>query len=249
MFDRYCVNFSALPPASLPRLLALCLCLLSCLPLAARASVVDATAAEAAYQRGEYAEARSMFEELSVEFRGVNTDTSDFKVYREAVYLYDRLADCAFTQKDWVSLKRYLDGMLVVSHSERSMSEAALSGALASGIAYASAGYLSDRLDESVRISSIVQLKRSLVLVLLDSNGEGKAGEIAIEEYQALAAALRKVVTIGEGYYALDKRKLEKHYDEFDAIFARLDELGDVEALWTKYPPAARKEESSAEQK
>jgi hypothetical protein len=240
MFDRYCVIFPALQPETLWRLPALCLGMLLCLSQLTRASVVDAKEAEAAYQRGEYVEARRQFEELVTEFRNTNTDASDFKVYREAIYLYDRLADCAFTEKDWPALKRYLDGMLVVSHSERSMAEAALSGALASGIAYATAGYLSDQLDESVRISSIVQLKRSLVLVLLDTNGKGPHGELAIEQYQVLAATLRSVVSIRDGYYLLDRRKLEKHYEEFDAIFAKLDEIGDMDELWTKYPPAGR---------
>ena len=240
MSDRYCVNLSfKLRLSSLPGCIAAliaCICMLQ----VAHASVVDAREAEAAYQRGEYAEARSMFEKLAQEFRNTNTDGSDVKVYREAIYLYDRQADCAFTQKDWPALKRCLDGMLVVSHSERSMSEAALSGALASGIAYASAGYLSDQLDESVRISSIIQLKRSLVLVLLDTDGKGDAGSVAIEQYQLLAAALRGVVSIAEGYYAIDRRKLEDSFDDFDEIFARLDEIGNVEELWEKYPPAGR---------
>lgn len=240
MFDRYCVIFTAVQLAAARRLLVVCLGMLLGLCTQVEASVVDAKQAEAVYKRGEYAEARRQFEELVTEFRNTNTDTSDFKVYREAIYLYDRLADCAFTEKDWEALKRYLDGMLVVSHSERSMAEAALSGALASGIAYATAGYLSDQLDESVRISSIVQLKRSLVLVLLDTQGSGPHGDLAIEQYQVLAATLRSVVSITDGYYLLDRRKLEKHFEEFDAIFAKLDEIGDMDELWTKYPPAGR---------
>ncbi len=243
MHDRYCVNFSVIPwGASLRGGLAV-LILLMGLCQVALASAVDARKAETTYQRGEYAEARAMFEALAEEFRNTNTDASDITVYREAIYLYDRLADCAFTQKDWPALKRYLDGMLVVSHSERSMSEAALSGALASGIAYASAGFLSDQLDESVRISSIVQLKRSLVLVLLDTGGAGADGSLAIEQYQLLAAALRSVVDIADGYYALDRRQLEEHYEDFDAIFARLDEIGNIEELWEKYPPAGREKD------
>src|SRR5690606_31082901 len=102
----------------------------------------------------------------------------------------------------------------------------------ASGIAYATAGYLSDQLDESVRISSIIQLKRSLVLLLLDTDGSGPNGELAIEQYQLLAAALRSVVSTAEGYYAIDRRQLEEHFEDFDAIFARLDELGNVDELW-----------------
>ncbi|MEZ5339812.1 MAG: hypothetical protein R3F46_16315 [bacterium] len=240
MTDRIHVNILSHLPGSLPRAALLLLFLLAGLCRPALASVVDSRKAEQTYQSGDYAEARRQFELLSEEFRNTNTDTSDFRVYREAIYLYDRLADTAFTQKDWPALKRYLDGMLVVSHSERSMSEAALSGALASGIAYATAGYLSEQLDESVRISSIIQLKRSLVLVLLDSEGTGPAGQLAIEQYQLLAAALRSVVSVGEGYYAIDRRSLEDHFDDFDAIFARLDELGNIEELWEKYPPAAR---------
>ncbi|MCB1220862.1 MAG: hypothetical protein H7A35_04085 [Planctomycetales bacterium] len=240
MTDRYCVIFSAVLRDPL-RIAAIALLVCACgLCRPALASVVDSRKAEQTYQSGDYAEARRMFEALSEEFRNTNTDTSDYRVYREAIYLYDRLADCAFTQKDWPALKRYLDGMLVVSHSERSLSEAALSGALASGIAYATAGYLSDQLDESVRISSIIQLKRSLVLLLLDTDGGGPNGQLAIEQYQLLAAALRSVVSTADGYYAIDRRQLEEHFEEFDAIFARLDELGNVDELWDKYPPAGK---------
>ncbi len=72
---------------------------------------------------------------------------------------------------------------------------------------------------------------------LLDSNGEGATGEAAIAQYQALAAALQGVVTLQDGYYVLDVPTLEKKLDQFDAIFAELEKLGDMQELWKKYPP------------
>ena len=88
-----------------------------------------------------------------------------------------------------------------------------------------------------MRIASIIQLKRSLALLLLDSQGDGATGEAAITQYQALAAALQGVITLQDGYYLLDVPVLEKRLDQFDAIFSELEKLGDMQALWQKYPP------------
>ena len=211
--------------------------LLCTIPLCAAASVVDATAAEQAYQSGDFAAAKDGFTAAVSQFRAASKDSGDYRVYREAMYLYDRLADCSFTQRDWPALKLYMDGLMVVGESELNLAQTQLSGALASGIAYATAEYLRERVDESVRIASIIQLKRSLSLLLLDSQGEGATGEAAIAQYQALAAALQGVVTLQDGYYVLDVPTLEKKLDQFDAIFGELEKLGDMQALWKKYPP------------
>lgn len=216
--------------------------LLCAQPLCALASVVDASAAEAAYQAGDFAKAKEGFTAAVADFRAASKDSSDYRVYREAMYLYDRLADCSFTQRDWPALKLYVDGLLVVGNSELNLAQTQLSGALASGIAYATAEYLRERVDESVRITSIIQLKRSLGLLLLDSNGEGATGEAAIAQYQALAAATQGVITLQDGGYVLDVPTLEQKLSQFDAIFAALEKLGDMPALWQKYPPEGSSE-------
>jgi hypothetical protein len=219
------------------RLFAALIIAACCAPLAARASVVDASAAEAAYQAGDYVKARELFTDAVEQFRTASKDSGDYLVYREASYLYDRLADCAFVKRDWPGLKQYCDGLLVVSLSERNLIQEQLSGALASGIATASARYLAKRLDESVRIHTIVQAKRSIALILLDSNGTGAAGDGAIAQYQQLALACKGVYELDHGLYTLDIPKLEQRLDQFDAVLEKINELGDINELWAKYPP------------
>lgn len=216
--------------------------LLAGLPAAALATVVDATAAEAAYMKGDFKTARAGFERAIDEFRVASKDSLDTDVYREAAYLYDRLADCCFTERDWDGLKLYSDGLLVVATSERNLSESRLAGALESGIAYASARFLSRQLDESVRLGSLIQLKRSLALALLDSQGTGKLGDGAIALYQQLAALWRQVLVLEGGTYSLEVNVLDGKVEEFDKVYTGLAALADVDALWKKYPPESRKD-------
>lgn len=211
--------------------------LLGLVPAPATAKVVDSTHAEGLYQAGDYPGARDEFLTLLNDFATASKDSTDYRSYRELAYIYDRLADCCFTQRDWPLLKLYLDGMLEVTYAEQNLVENQLAGAMASGVATATAGYLYDRVDESVRITSIIPLKRSLALVLFDSDGTGPAAESAILEYQRLAAAMVSVLEIDEGYYALNIARLEQRIDEFTAIHAAIEELTDLEALWAKYPP------------
>ena len=210
-------------------------------PLGVQASVVDATDAEAAFQRGDYQAARMAFADAVERFRTASKDSSDYRVYREAAYLYDRLADCCFTQRDWESLKLYVDGLVVVSVSERNLLDSQFTGALVSGIAYATASYLGQRLDEAVRFSNLLLLKRSIGLMLLDAGGAGEQGETAIALYQRQAAALRGVMIVEDGGYALDVNALDRNLAAFEEIVDELGELGDVDALWVKYPPQGGK--------
>lgn len=206
------------------------------------ASVVDASTAEEAYGASDYPTALALFEQVAEDFRGASTDSGDPETYREAAYIYDRMANCCFTQRDWDKLKFFLDGLLVVSISERNLCETRLSGALASGISRASAQHLSDQLDEAVRLSTLFQLKRSLALVLYESGGQGELAAAAITQYQALAAAMLGVVYLEDGLYHLDVDKLEQKLGLFDAIFDSLEGMGDVNALWEKYPPSPGEE-------
>ena len=206
------------------------------------ASVVDASAAEEAYGSGDYKTALALFEQAADDFREASTDSSEPDTYREATYIFDRLADCCFTQRDWSKLKFFLDGLLVVSISERNLCETRLSGALASGISRASAQHLTNELDEAVRLSTLFQLKRSLALVLYDTGGHGDLAAAAITQYQALAAAMLGVVYLEDGLYQLDVDKLEQKVGQFDAIFDSLEGLGDIDALWEKYPPGPGEE-------
>jgi hypothetical protein len=204
------------------------------------ASVVDATGAETAYAKGDFKAARQQFEAAAEQFRKATKDSQDLKLYREAAYLYDRLADCCFTQRDWDGLKLYLDGLFVVTVSERNLASSALTGALQSGISQASARYLAGRLDEAVRFSTLIQLKRSIGLVLYDSKGEGGAGEGAIKQYQALAAAWRGVIGVESGMYSIDTNILDTRIDKFDQIYGDMSKLADLEALWKKYVPESK---------
>ncbi|MCH7472122.1 hypothetical protein IIA79_04125 [bacterium] len=223
------------------RLIPLWLLLLA-LPCSVSASVADASAAEAAYRQGDYRAAREGFAAAIDAFRNASKDSGDYLVYREAAYLYDRLADCCFTQRDWDSLKLYLDGLLVVGISEQNLIQGQLAGALESGAALATIGYLRDKLDESVRISMIVQLKRSLGLLLLDTQGEGPAAEEAIKQYQALATVMKRAMQPADGAYALDTTALERDVETLEHIYEVLQGLGDIEALWDKFPPESKGE-------
>ena len=209
------------------------------------AAVVDSSHAEQLYQSGNYQEAYREFLDLLTEFSETSKDSKDYRSYRELAYIYDRLADCSFTERDWPSLKLYMDGMLEVTTVEANLVENQLSGAIAAGVAQATASYLYERVDESVRITSIVPLKRSLALYLLDSNGKGHIGETAIREYQRMAALMVGVMEVDEGYYTINIAKLEQKVDDFSAIHTRIEDLGDIEKLWEKYPVPSREPESA----
>jgi hypothetical protein len=206
----------------------------------AQASVVDATSAEAAYAKGDFKAARQQFEAVTEQFRTASKNSQDYKVYREAAYLYDRLADCCFTQRDWDNLKLYLDGLFVVTVSERNLASSALTGALQSGISQASARYLAGRLDEAVRFSTLIQLKRSIGLVLYDTKGEGEAGKGAIKQFQALASAWRGVIGVENGMYSIDTNILDTRIEKFDQIYDDMSKLADLETLWKKYIPESK---------
>jgi tetratricopeptide (TPR) repeat protein len=229
------------------RIIALAVVAALLIPGIALAAVIDASAAEAAYKSGDYRRARALFETAAADFRAASKDSSDYHMYREAAYLYDRLADCCFTQRDWDAMKTYLDGLLVVSVSERNLCESQLSGAMESGIAYATARHLRDKLDESVRLSTIFQLKRSLGLVLYDTGGEGGQARQAIDLYQELAAVILGPVYLEDGNYLMNVPLLEERITRFDAVFDQLEQLGDIDALWEKYPPEGDSGDDSAE--
>ena len=225
---------------ALTHLFLLCLAALSFAP--AFAQTVDSTAAEAAYQSGDYTGARAQYEALIEQFRTQKKDSYDYLVYREAAFLYDRLADCCFTERDWEGLRLYTDGLLVVISSERNLAEAQLTGALTGGTAPATVKYLMERVEESVRIASIIQLKRSLALLLFDTNGEGELGELAIRNYQELAALMSKILVTSKGAYELDIAMLDANLGKFETVFAEVTSAADLEALWEKYPPGGEPE-------
>lgn len=206
----------------------------------ARASVVDATGAEAAYAKNDFKAARQQFEVAAEQFRKATKDSTDPKVYREAAYLYDRLADCCFTQRDWDGLKLYLDGLYVVTFSGQHLVSSTLTGALESGISQASARYLATQLDEAVRFTTLFQLKRSIGLVLYDAKGQGATAEGAIKQYQALAAASRGVIVVENGAYSIDTNLLDSRLAKFDQIYDAMSKLVDLEALWKKYVPEGK---------
>jgi hypothetical protein len=229
-------------PLTLRSLLALlcALLLIGARPLSARATVVDASKAEATYRRGEYKQARAEFAALFEQFRTTpSKDSDDYRTYREAAYIFDRMADCCFTQRDWEGLKHYADGLLVVSISERNLTEAQLRGSLYSGIAQATADYLAERLDESVRFTTLIQLKRSIALALYESKGEGQLGQGAIKQYQALAQAMNGVLDCDGGFIELNVPVLDQRLAQVDKVYQDTQKLGDIDGLWEKYPPAS----------
>jgi hypothetical protein len=211
------------------------------------AGLVEAGEAEALYQAGKYREALDAFKALAEHFRDLQKDSSDYRVYREAAYLYDRMADCSFTTRDWEALKSNLDGLLVVGVSERNLTQTQFAGAMDSGIASATARYLATRVDEAVRLNSLFQLKRSAGLVLYENHGEGQAGTDAIKQYQKLAALTQEVLTRLNGEYSLDIDALDERISDFDAVYEALQQITDMEALWQKYPPESGKEAGGAQ--
>jgi hypothetical protein len=229
-------------------LLVLPLLALLALPQLASATVVNASKAEASFKRGDFKAAREQFAALFEQFRTTpSKDSNDWHVYREAAYIFDRMEDCCFTQRDWEGLRHYADGLLVVTVSERNLTEAQLRGALYSGIAEATANYLAERLDESVRLTTVIQLKRSLALALYESKGEGPMGEGAIKQYQTLAQTLNGVLDADKGYYEMNIPVLTQRLDKLDQIYHDVSALGDINALWDKYPPASTTTNSFAE--
>jgi hypothetical protein len=215
------------------------------LPLCASATVVDASKAEASFRKGDYKTARAQFAALFEQFRTQpSKDSDNYRTYREAAYIFDRMSDCCFTQRDWEGLKHYADGLLVVSVSERNLTEAQLRGALTSGIARATADYLAQRLDESVRFTTLIQLKRSIALALYDSQGQGKMGEGAVKQYQALAQAMNGVLDSDQGYIELNVPVLNQRLAQIDQVYKDVQALGDIAKLWDKYPPASSKTNS-----
>lgn len=224
----------------MPRLILITV-LLWLMPLLAQATVVDASRAEELYKSGDFQAAREEFARVVAEFGAASKDSNDYRSYRELAYYYDRLADCCFTQRDWPALKLYLDGLLEVTQVELNLVENQLTGALASGVARSAASYLIDRADESTRLNLLAQLKRSIGLVLLDSNGEDGAGRGAIHQYQLMAAALAGVIECDEGYLTLNIARLEQEISKFDAIHTELRSLADLAKLWEMYPPRTTK--------
>jgi tetratricopeptide (TPR) repeat protein len=204
---------------------------------AKRVPVVDATGAESNYKAGKYREARDDFEAAIDKFRDAPKDSTDKLVYREAAYLYDRTADCCFTMRDWDALKKNLDGLLVVNMSERNFCQGQLAQAVDYGVGRAVAKYLMDDLDESVRLSSLTQLKRSISLVLVDNQGAGANAEAAIKLYQELVGILQKVLIVVDGAFVVDVGALERNMTAIEEIDGKLQKLGDIEALWEKYKP------------
>lgn len=214
-------------------------------PVTARDTVVDSSQAEATYRSGNYKQARAEFAALFEQFRTTpSKDSDDYRTYREAAYIFDRMADCCFTQRDWEGLKHYADGLLVVSISERNLTEAQLRGSLYSGIARATADYLAERLDESVRFTTLIQLKRTIVLALYESKGEGELGAGAIKQYQALAQAMNGVLDCDMGYIELNVPVLDQRLAQVDKVYKDTQALGDMAKLWDKYPPASGKTNS-----
>ncbi len=55
--------------------------------------------------------------------------------------------------------------------------------------------------------------------------------------YQELAAVILGPVYLEDGSYLLDIPLLEQRIERFDAVFDKLEQLGDIDAIWDKYPP------------
>src|SRR5688500_14878910 len=131
------------------------------------APVVDASAHEAAFLRGDYKSARTGFDTALKQFlEKAPRDGTSHKTYAEAEYLLDRLADCSFTQRDWPRLKQYMDSQWRMVNQDISVCDQQLKGTVRSDdVTRATAQYVADKLDESMRLRQIFQLKRSLALM------------------------------------------------------------------------------------
>jgi hypothetical protein len=219
--------------------------------LALAKPVVDASSAEAAFSKGNYKDARSGFDTALSQFLSkAPRDGMEHKVYNEAEYLLDRLADCSFTQRDWPRLRQYMDSQWRIVNQDISACEEQFNGTLRSNNPpRATAQFVANQLDEAMRLRQIFQLKRSLALMLVDSKGSGPKADKAIRLYQQLALAMRKVVGVQDGGLRMDLRKLsEEHIAEFEAINAELPE-SEMRPLWDKYAPAPKTEGKPADPK
>src|SRR5438046_2978820 len=106
---------------------------------------------------------------------------------------------------------------------------------------YSPGDSVAQRRDEGVRFTTLIQLKRSIALALYDSSGQGKMGEGAIKQFQALAQALNGVLDCDQGYIELNVAVLNQRLDAVDKVYKDVQALGDMAALWQKYPPASSK--------
>jgi hypothetical protein len=204
------------------------------------APIVNAGSAESAFQMGDYKAARAGFDSALQQFlAAAPREGADHQVYAEAEYLLDRLADCSFTQRDWPRLKQYMDSQWRMVNQDITVCESQLGGVVHSeGTMHSAAQFYADQLDEAMRLRQIFQLKRSLALLLIDSEGKGPRAERAIRLYQQLALAMRKIVSVVDGRLKMDLRKLtEAQIAEFEAINAELPER-EMQLLWEKYRPA-----------
>lgn len=214
------------------------------------APVVDASSPESAFLKNDFKTARTGFDgALKTFLDKAPRDGTEHKVYAEAEYLLDRLADCSFTQRDWERLKHYMDSQWRMVNQDITVCEQQFKGTVNStGATRATAQYVADRLDESLRLRQIFQLKRSLSLMLVDSKGTGPKSEKAIRLYQKLALLMRQVLSVEDGIFRLDIRKLDDHISEFESINAELPEA-EMKPLWDKYKPAPADKEPVAEAK
>jgi hypothetical protein len=202
----------------------------------ARASLVDASTAEAAYAKGDYSSARQLFETAAEQYRALSKNSQDFKAYREAAYLLDRLADCCFMQRDWEELKLNLDALYVVAVSEFNLMDSLSKSAQQSGMSQTDGRDLEKIRKEAQRYSTLIQLKRSIGLVLFDTKGEGAAGAGAIKQYQELVTTLRTVIGVENGIYSIDSNQLDLRLEKIMQIYDAMHQLVDLEALWDRYP-------------
>jgi len=224
------------------------LVLLLLLQTAYAAPIVDASAAEAAFQKGDYKAAREGFDAALQQFLArAPRDATDHKVYAQAEYILDRLSDCSFTQRDWPRLKQYMDSQWRMVNQDIDVCNEQFRGAMNSPNqpVRSVAQFIANQMDEASRLRQIFQLKRSLALLLLDSNGTGPRADKAIHLYQQLALAMRKVISVEDGGLRMDIRKLtEEHIGEFEDINAQLPE-SEMQPLWDKYKPAPKADSSS----
>lgn len=211
----------------------------------ARASLVDASAAEAAYAKGDFAAARPLFDAALEQYRTANKNSQDYKAYREAAYLLDRLADCCFMQRDWKELKLNLDTLYVVAVSEFNLINQRIQGAPQSGVSRDDLRELNKLKKEAQRYSTLMQLKRSIGLALFDTNGEGAVSVAASKQYQELMSILRGVIGVKDGIYSIDTSKLDIRVDQITRIYDALHQLVDLDALWDRYPLATSHKSST----